>query len=95
MLSLSSILAFALCTASSAFVVPATRLAAPHVARTGVISCAEPSISPTQGIVIAGGTLGIVGAAFCTSTGSPPTGLAVATLGLLFMYLGAGFIESE
>lgn len=38
-----------------------------------------------------GGLALIFGAAFCTSTGSPPTGLAVAGLAFAVMYLGANF----
>ena len=55
----------------------------------------ESSVSPIQGVVLAGGALGIVGAAFCTSTGSPPTGLAVATTALLFMFVGANLLEGS
>ena len=87
-----------LCDAVSGF---AVRRALPHtdtcaMARTRAIVCAEKpiAVSPAQGAAIAGGTLSIVGAAYCTSTGSPPTGLTVATGGLLFMYLAAGYLES-
>jgi len=52
------------------------------------------TVSPAQGIVVGGGTLGILGAAFCTSTGSPPTGLAVAFVAIGFMAIGASIIGS-
>ena len=54
----------------------------------------RPTVSTAQGFVLSGGTLGIIGAAFCTSTGSPPTGLAVAVSALAFMAIGATIIES-
>ena len=39
---------------------------------------------------IGGGALGIFGAAYCTSTGSPPTGLAIAVATLIAVTVGAG-----
>ena len=84
---------------SHAFVVPTSPA---HMRRSLtkseliVMSSEGPiSVSPLQGLVIATGAFGIVGAAFCTSTGSPPNGLAVATVALVLMYLGAGAIESS
>jgi len=53
------------------------------------------TVSPLQGVVAGGGTLGILGAAVCTSTGSPPSGLAVAFGSIAFMAIGAKIIESK
>ena len=95
----STLLLLLLVGASNAFVVPnaVPRTAlAPHTSRS-TISAAEReiSISPTQALVSGGGVLGIVGAAFCTSTGSPPTGLAVAMVTVLALYIGAGVVETQ
>ena len=80
---------------SSAFVVSSRAISTPRP--RAIVSAAERdiSVSPSQGLVIGGGTIGILGAAFCTSTGSPPTGLAVAIAGLLFMAAGSRLVESE
>ena len=53
---------------------------------------AVTSIPLPEAAVVAAGTLGIVGAAYFTSTGSPPTGLAVAVAALLAMYVGVNLI---
>ena len=52
------------------------------------------TVSPAQAVVIGGGALGILGAAFCTSTGSPPNGLTVAFVAIGFMATGASIIEA-
>lgn len=87
-------------TIASAFVVPAVSMGSNQVSssctptRAAITQMAEgASVSPLQAAVIGGGTLGILGAAFCTSTGSPPTGLAVALAAVAFMAAGAGAIE--
>ena len=96
---LSVLLPLLLVGASNAFVVPAAVPRTAHAPRTlpSAISAAEReiSISPTQAAVSGGGVLGILGAAFCTSTGSPPNGLAVATVTVLALYIGAGVVESQ
>ena len=53
------------------------------------------TISLGQGLVIGGGTIGILYAAFCTSTGSPPTGLAVALTAVAFMAIGASITSKD
>lgn len=85
-----------ICAACNAFMIPAMPPTSSALAtRAGAVVCAEKEVSPIQGAVVAGGTLGIVFAAYCTSTGSPPTGLAVGIAALLFMYFGAGLIEGQ
>ena len=56
----------------------------------------EPAtVTPAALATIGGGALGIFGAAYCTSTGSPPTGLAVGIATILLVSLGAGYLEQE
>lgn len=55
---------------------------------------AEKELNPVAAIAAGGGSLGIFYAAFCTSTGSPPTGLLVAFFAVLFMTAGATIAES-
>ena len=55
------------------------------------LAAGEPNLTPASIVVSAGGAIGIFGAAYCTSTGSPPTGLAVGVASVLFMALGAQF----
>ena len=54
----------------------------------------EIKVEPLQGVFAGGGALGVVFAAYCTSTGSPPTGLFVAFIACLFMAGGATIVES-
>jgi len=70
--------------------------AKPAVGSVSPAAAAKPSggsVSPAAAVVIGGGSLGIVGAAFCTSTGSPPTGLAIAVGSILFMAIGSRLLE--
>ena len=92
----SSLWMLALCATCNAFVLPAAARAGTLVARAGLPVCAEKvEVSPVQGVVMGGGFLMVAAGVYCTSTGSPPTGLALGFVALLFMYLGAGVIEGE
>ena len=98
-----------LCSAAHAFVAaPPAALAlrsSAAVHSSPIVSASTPSrstdlvlsetktASPIAWAVCAGGSAGIVFAAFCTSTGSPPTGLAVAGVTILLMVLGASTFE--
>ena len=53
----------------------------------------ELSINPLEAAFAGGGALGVVFAAYCTSTGSPPTGLTIAVISCIFMAAGANIIE--
>jgi hypothetical protein len=102
-LKLSTMFLLAVLSGVNAFVLPSVRSAAlthsslDHATRAAIVLNDQDaiSVSPLQGLVIAGGTAGILGAAFCTSTGSPPNGLAVATAAILLMFLGANVVESQ
>ena len=65
--------------------------AEPRTTKAPVMMAKEAS--PLQIGFIALGALGVVFAAYCTSTGSPPTGLAVAVFSCVFMAGGAEIIE--
>ena len=56
-------------------------------------SAKEVSINPLEAAFAGGGALGVVFAAYCTSTGSPPTGLTIAVISCIFMAAGASIIE--
>ena len=83
-------------TTSAACSVPATALAPSPVPRVSslVLSESKP-LPPIALVTVGGGAAGIFFAAFCTSTGSPPTGLAVAGATVLFMFLGATVQDSS
>ena len=55
----------------------------------------EVEVKPLDALFAGGGALGVVFAAYCTSTGSPPTGLAVGIFSCLFMAAGATLLEEE
>ena len=58
-----------------------------------VLLSESEAVNPLAWAVCAGGSAGIVFAAYCTSTGSPPTGLAVASATILFMVLAASTLD--
>jgi hypothetical protein len=96
MMGSPSLWMLALCATCNAFVLPAAARAGTLVARNGLPVCAEKvEVSPVQGVVMGGGFLMVAAGVYCTSTGSPPTGLALGFVALLFMYLGAGVIEGD
>ena len=66
-----------------------TRSAAPHMLAGKV------EVSPLMAVFAFGGTAGVFFAAFCTSNGSPPTGLAVGLASCIFMAAGATLIEND
>ena len=104
-------LLLALCGAADAYVLGAATprgalttfrgaIATPQVAaptpRTPAVLLQESnSLNPIALGTVGVGSLGIFFAAYCTSTGSPPTGLLVAVLSLGLMYAGAGASESS
>lgn len=73
--------------------VPMTR-AMTHVSPPS-IAMTEGEFGPLEAVFAGGGALGVVFAAYCTSTGSPPTGLLVATASVVFMAAGATLIEDK
>lgn len=88
--------------AAHAFVVPSVGLPPALLATAArappcaiVAKESEISVSPLQGLVTAGGLVGILGGVYTTSTGSPPTGLAIAIVTLLAMYAGAAAVEAQ
>ena len=61
---------------------------------TAPLMMAEKELNPVAVGAVGGGALGIFSAAYCTSSGSPPTGLLVAFFSVLFMSAGATIVES-
>ena len=96
-----------LCGAADAFVVSSqasskfmaattspTAAAVSSLPRVPTVLLSESeAVNPLAWAVCAGGSAGIVFAAYCTSTGSPPTGLAVASATILFMVLAASTLD--
>jgi ketopantoate reductase len=73
---------------------PAAGKTAPALGNPAVISM-EAEVNPLAAVFAGGGALGIAFAAFLTSSGSPPTGLAVAAAAILFMAAGGTLVESS
>lgn len=65
------------------------------LASAGAAADLSKPVNPLAAFFAAGGALGIGFAAYCTSMGSPPDGLAVGIASVLFMSAGAALIESE
>ena len=63
--------------------------------RVPAVLLQEKSLNPIALGTVGVGSLGIFFAAYCTSTGSPPTGLLVAVISLALMYGGATVSESD
>jgi len=73
-----------------------TALAAVGASRALDVKLAESGDAPPLAYATVGlGSLGIFAAALCTSTGSPPTGLAVAAASVALMAAGASLVESQ
>ena len=74
---------------------PATAALRPRAAAPSMLAAKDVEVSPLMAVFAGGGVAGVFFAAFCTSNGSPPTGLAVGILSCLFMAAGAALIESD
>ena len=55
----------------------------------------EYNVRPLPAFFAGGGAVGIGYAAYCTSSGSPPTGLAIAFASCLFMAAGGALLEMK